>query len=74
MGLIRRGIVDGGNGQVTITSINNALSQGSNIEIEQTKTYLNISGFDASCYDLRAIRELPQNINNKILDAGLDDL
>jgi hypothetical protein len=45
----------------------------SNIQIEQTKTYLNISGFDASCYDLVAIREMPININNKILDAGLDN-
>jgi hypothetical protein len=74
MGLIRRTIIGGGDATVTITSINNALSQGSDIQIEQTKTYLNISGFDASCYDLVAIREMPLNINNKILDAGLDNL
>lgn len=77
MGLSRRvppGGGTGGDATVTAVSINTALSAASNQEIQEIKTYLNISGFDASCYDLTAIRELPQNINNKILDAGLDDL
>jgi hypothetical protein len=76
MGLTRRvppGGGVGGDATVTVISINNALGLASNQQIEEIKTYLNISGFDASCYDLVAIRELPLNINNKILDAGLDN-
>lgn len=65
MGLYKR--------KITVENICIALSGASNQQIEGVKSYLNISGFDSTCYDLIAIREFPQNINNKILDAGLDD-
>ena len=70
MGLIRRMPADVGS--VTPVSINNALGLANPSQINQIKTYLNISGFDASCYDLVAIRNLPENPKNKILDGGLD--
>jgi hypothetical protein len=65
MGLYKR--------KITVQNICIALSGATNQQIEGVKNYLNISGFDSSCYDLVAIRELPQDIKNKILDAGSDD-
>lgn len=59
---------------VTPTTVTNAIGAASQPQINQIKNYLNISGFDSSCYDLRAIQENPFNFNNKILDAGLDDV
>ena len=77
MGLTRRIPAGGGGGEnetVTPTSVTNAIGLASSTQINQIKTYLNISGFDPTCYDLRAIQESPFNFNNKILDAGLDDV
>lgn len=74
MGLTRRVPAGGGETSVTPISVTNAFSSASPYQINQIKTYLNISGFDASCYDFRAIQESPPNINNKILDAGTDDV
>lgn len=65
MGLYKR--------KITVQNICIALSGATNQQIEGVKSYLDISGFDASCYDLRAIREKPENVENKILDAGLDN-
>ncbi len=77
MGLTRRVPAGGGTGgdaTVTSVSINQALSSASVQQIDQLKSYLKISGFDYSCYDFRAIQENPPNIDNKILDAGADDV
>jgi hypothetical protein len=75
MGLSRRTPAGGGTGgdaTVTPISINNALGLADSSQMDQIKTYLKISGFDASCYDLVAIRNFPEDPNNKILDGGLD--
>lgn len=64
MGLYKR--------KITVQNICIALSGASNEQIEGVKSYLDISGFDASCYDLMAIRNLPEDPMNKILDGGLD--
>jgi hypothetical protein len=68
MGLYKRRL------DLNIENICIVLSGASTQQIEGVKSYLNISGFDSSCYDLIAIQEQPININNKILDAGLDDV
>jgi hypothetical protein len=68
MGLYKRRL------DLNIENICIVLSGASTQQIEGVKNYLNISGFDSSCYDLIAIQEQPININNKILDAGLDDV
>lgn len=65
MGLYRR--------KITVENICVALSGASNEQIEGVKSYLDISGFNSSCYDLVAIREQPIDVKNKILDAGVDD-
>lgn len=64
MGLYKR--------KITVQNICIALSGASNEQIEGVKSYLDISGFDASCYDLVAIRNFPEATGNKILDGGLD--
>jgi hypothetical protein len=64
MGLYKR--------KITVENICIALSGASSEQIEGVKNYLDISGFDSSCYELVAIRNFPQNNANKILDAGTD--
>jgi len=66
MGLYKR--------KINVEGLSIALSGASSQQIEQVKSYLDISGFNSSCYDLVAIREQPQDIKNKILDAGVDDI
>jgi hypothetical protein len=66
MGLYKR--------KINVESLSIALSGASSQQIERVKSYLDISGFNSSCYDLVAIREQPQDIKNKILDAGVDDI
>jgi hypothetical protein len=68
MGLYKRRL------EVNVENICLALSGASTQQIEGVKNYLNISGFNSACYDLVAIQEQPININNKILDAGIDDV
>lgn len=68
MGLYKRRL------DLNVENICVVLSGASTQEVEGIKSYLNISGFDSSCYDLIAIREKPVNIINKILDAGSDDV
>lgn len=68
MGLYKRKL------DINIENICIALSGASSQQIDGVKNYLNISGFDSSCYDLKAIQESPQNLNNKILDAGIDEV
>lgn len=68
MGLYKRKL------EINVENICIALSGASIQQIEGVKNYLNISGFNSLCYDLVAIQEQPININNKILDAGVDDV
>jgi hypothetical protein len=68
MGLYKRRL------ELNIENLCLTLSGASTQQIEGVKSYLNISGFNSSCYDLVAIQEQPINFNNKILDAGVDDV
>lgn len=69
MGLIKR---INTNNLVTSDSINQALSGASTQQIDETKNYLNISGFVFSDYDLDIVKKNP--LIEKILDAGSDDV